>query len=42
MRPRGLVAVLALASLAMLPPTAVGADTGGDDRLVAQAVAAMQ
>ncbi len=38
MRPRGLVAVLALASLAMLPPTAVGADTGGDDRLVAAAV----
>lgn len=35
MRPKGLVAALALASLAMLPPTTAGADTGGDDRLVA-------
>lgn len=38
MHPRALVAVL---MLAMLSPTAAGADTEGDDQLVPQAVAAM-
>ena len=39
MRPRALVAVLVLA---MLPPTAAGADTEGDDQFVPRAVAAVR